>query len=296
MNRDLFLATKHFIACSGMVCLLCTLAPAQSIADDVLPGQIAKLQQELGELSKKFSSTETANSSDNAVRLLVKQAFDLEMELQHMRIAKAEADLEKVKQQFAARQRASNFIIDDRVAVLTKQSSSNEPELDDGPASLLSTEGWQLWRKRDLRSALVKFEASVAKDPTDANALNGLGWSYLQTGQHKKAIDAFQRGRKIDASHGRILNGLGQAYQALGRTDEARALLVEAIESINEDLGEAVAIREGATAPWFVLVRQDIKMKKYDDAIGWAERYLKHKPDDERMSALLSEAKLLQEN
>ena len=302
MNHVLNGTTKHIALCAGFamrvcfalgVCITFTfiLTEPMQAAEDPLPGQIAKLQRELRDLTKQFSPAETADSDEAAIRSLVERTFDLELQIQEMRITQAESDLKKVKQQFAQRKHASETIIGERVAELTKNRTSTAPELDDAPASVLATEGWQLWRKRDLRAALLKFKASVAKDPTDDHALNGLGWSYLQTGQHEKAVEAFQKGRQINPKNGGILNGLGQAFQALGRMDDARDLLVESVEGINKQMGEAIAIKRGVVAPWMVLVRLDIDNKNFDDAIEWAERYLKHKKDDKVMLDLLDQAK-----
>lgn len=283
-------ALKQFAQCICLACLFCTTTLAQS-NDDPLAEKIAKLQSELNELSP----SQAVDADDQSIRKLVKKAFEIEMRIQQLRITKAESDLQKIKQHFASRMKASEEIISDRIAELGKPKDATPkdftpPEQDDASAKVLATEGWQLWRKRDLRSALVKFEASVAKDPTDAHALNGLGWSYLQTGQYDLAVDAFQRGRKIEANNGGILNGLGQAFQALGRKDEARDLLVESVEGINKSMGEAIAVKRGLTAPWIVLVRLNIETKKYDEAIEWAKRYLKHKPDDKTMRDLLEQA------
>jgi tetratricopeptide (TPR) repeat protein len=290
MNPILTGATKRFALCSCLVYTLIAVAPVAA-NDDNLSGQIAKLQREFKELTQQFSTSEKGNSDEESIRSLVKRTFDLELQIQEMRIAQAESDLKKVKQQFAERKRARDTIIDQRVTELTKNLKSVGSERDNVPASVLATEGWQLWRKRDLRAALVKFEASVAKDPKDDHALNGLGWSYLQTGQYEKAVDAFQRGRKINENNGGILNGLGQAFQALGRTKDARDLLVESVERINKQVGEAVAIKRGLVAPWMVLVRLDIDTKNYDGAIEWAKRYLEHKKDDEVMVDLLEQAR-----
>ena len=291
--------------CNLMKSLMCLVGiatfamPATTRAnDDSLAKQIAELQSELDALNQKFEGTKAVESDEQMIRQLVKQTFELQTQLQRMRITKAQADLKKVQEQFAARIRASDSIIESRVNELTKKLAANEDSTDDASAKVLSAEGWQAWRKRDWRTALSKFKSSIEKDDSDANTLNGLGWTYLHLGEHKKSLAAFEKGRDLAPEHGGILNGIGQNYRALGQYDKATEILVDTIARINEQLGEATAVRQGATAPWFALADLYLTTKQPDEAIKLAERYLKHKADansTRRMEEILKHALSMKE-
>ncbi|MGB7348087.1 MAG: tetratricopeptide repeat protein [Pirellulaceae bacterium] len=294
MNRTAFITTARAAAFVFTVCLLSAPAHAQSNSDD-LTKQLSKIQSELIEITQSLNPSEALESNEDAIRSLVKKSFQLQMQLQQMRIAKAELDLAKVKQQFAARMHAETSIIDARVAELTKTKSQTKIDGDDDvPASVLSAEGWKAWNKQDWRTALAKFNQAIEKGDTNANTLNGLGWTYLHLGEHEKAIYHFIKAQKIDPKHGGVLNGLGQSMMALGKFDEAKEILKQTVEDINEEMGEGVAVQRGVTAAWFALVRLHIQMKERQPAIALAKRYLKHKSDDKMMKQMLRQAEALE--
>ncbi len=87
------------------------------------------------------------------------------------------------------------------------------------------------------------------------------------------------------------LNGLGRALLAQGKLDEAEKELLRATEKVIALAGELNAVKNKATASWFGLVEVNIKQNDMSMAIEWAERYLKHEPEDKMMQNLLRKAK-----
>lgn len=222
------------------------------------------------------------------IETLVRQSFELETQLQMSRVEKAQADLQRVKLQLKERQKNAEQIIKDRVDQLVKQDGLKADQSANIPASVLSSEGWAAWNKHDWRTALTKFQAALAKDPQDATAQNGLGWTYVHLREYDKAIAEFKRLLKKSPTHGGAMNGLGQSLLMQGKLDEAERELLKATEDVISQWGETKAASEGVAA-WYGLARTYMRKKDYSNARKWIERYLKHKPNDQIMNAMLKE-------
>lgn len=224
------------------------------------------------------------------IETLVRQSFQLQTELQKARVEKAETDLQRIKTQLQQRQKSAEAIIRDRVEQLVASSQAKASEDADQPASLLSAEGWTAWQKRDWRTALQKFQAALSKEADNEAARNGLGWTYVHLQDYDQAISEFKIILKDAPTHPGALNGLGQSLLALGRLDDAERELLKATEDLISELGEAETVRRGATASWYGLIRTYIKKGDDAAAMKWAQRYLKHKPDDKMIKAMLEQA------
>ena len=234
--------------------------------------------------------TTTKKDDPKGIQSDVREAFELQMRLHQTRIAKAEADLQRIKKQYQQRLQNAEKIIARRVATLA--SKNTPPKADpDVPAAVLSAEGWQAWRDQDWRTALSKFELAIKQEPQNTSALNGLGWTHLHLGSHADAMAGFEKVLRLEPAHGGAMNGLGQCQMALGRLDAATKTLTKATEATIEKLGESATVKKGVSASWFGLVQVLLRQNKPDEAIRWADRYLKHKPDDSMMQTLLEQAR-----
>jgi Tfp pilus assembly protein PilF len=237
-----------------------------------------------------FTPAFQGNDQRKIIEALVRQSFQLQTQLQMTRIEKAEADLQRIKNQLQERQAAAEKIIGDRINQLVKMSESQADEDADVPASLLSSEGWTAWRERDYRTALKKFQTALSKEPDNETARNGLGWTYFHLKEYDKAILEFRTILKTKPIHPAALNGIGQSLLAQGKFDEAETELLKTTEDLISKLGEAETVRRGTTASWMGLIQVYLRQKDYASAKKWCERYLKHKPNDKMMSVMLQQA------
>ncbi len=237
-----------------------------------------------------INSNVMADESEQSIEAKVRESFEQQMKSQEARIAKAEADLKRIKLQFERRLANAEQIIDQHAKMLAQTDKISDTEDPDVSAAVLASEGWKAWQKQDWRTALSKFESAIQKDPKAANTINGLGWTYLHLGEYDKSLETFGKAMAIDPTHLGVLNGIGQCLMAMGRLDDAKTKLVEATQAVIDQMGEEVAIKNGATASWFGLVRLLIQKGDYVDAKIWAERFLKHKPDDVDMQSMLKQA------
>ncbi|MEO2019521.1 MAG: tetratricopeptide repeat protein [Fuerstiella sp.] len=74
-----------------------------------------------------------------------------------------------------------------------------------------TSEGWELWKKRELQDAELAFLDAVQLNKDDANAWNGLGWCRSNTGRHEQAVKAFRECLALNPNHGAAMNGIGQS-------------------------------------------------------------------------------------
>ncbi|OYP31041.1 tetratricopeptide repeat protein [Rhodopirellula sp. MGV] len=240
-----------------------------------------------------------ADNRRGLIEQLVRQAFDLQTELQEARVRQAEINLKRVKNQLEKRKANADKIVAARIEELLDTQVVHveaivvgEPldKVDSESAALLASEGWQAWRNVQSREALEKFKKALAIDPDLDQARNGLGWAQIQTQQYTDAIKQFQELLAKNPHHSGALNGVGQALFAQNELDAAEKQFQKAIDVMIEEHGEQTAIKRGVTAAWFGLVKTLIAQGDNEHAKQWAERYLKGKPDDEQMKSLLSEA------
>jgi Tfp pilus assembly protein PilF len=227
-----------------------------------------------------------------SVEKVVRKLFELETKEKEQRIKQAEADLEKVKQKFAKRLASAEEIIQSRIDAFRNEShSKSESEEPAESASELLASATELWNQQRYSSARKLLERVVALDPKNHEAWNKLGWTSLHTGDTEIAIKAFREAVTLNPDNLGASNGLGRALLAQGKLDEAEKELLQATEKIIAVAGEANTVKSKMTASWFGLVEVNIKQNDMSTAIEWAERYLKHEPDDKMMQNLLRKAK-----
>jgi tetratricopeptide (TPR) repeat protein len=235
------------------------------------------------------------SSSASEIEAQVREAVNLEIETQELKIKKLEADLALAKSKLKSRRANIESIVALRVRAILGDSSGQGPtaevaSVDREKAAEIAASAWALWNERKLSEALPKFKQAVQLDPTNANHWNGLGWSYINTGSAELALPAFKKAVEIESGHLGARNGIGQSYLALGKLDLAEEELLAQTKSLIEAQGERAAAE---AACWYGLVRVYIGMKEKEKAIEWAERLLKIKPNEEMMTELLKQAKSL---
>ena len=76
---------------------------------------------------------------------------------------------------------------------------------------------------------LSSLEASVAKEPKNAELLVQLGNTAYDVEDWKKAIDAYERSIKIKGGDPNVLTDLGVAYRNSGNPDKALAMFTQAV-------------------------------------------------------------------
>lgn len=228
---------------------------------------------------------QTAAQSKSSDEAQVRAAVEAEIEAQELKINKLEAELELAKSKLKARRAKLETIVANRI-----KSQSKPVAPDAKTADEIGKQAWQLWGERKLNEALPLFEKAVAMNPKDPNLWNGLGWTKCNMGSHKSAREAFRKAVELQPDHLAARNGIGQSSIALGDLDLAEKELLSVTNEFIEKEGEKAAT---SAASWYGLVQVYILKKEKDKAIQWAERLLKHSPDEPNMKELLTAAKKL---
>jgi tetratricopeptide (TPR) repeat protein len=105
-----------------------------------------------------------------------------------------------------------------------------------GDSKLLFSRGAYLERKGDKKSAESTFRELIARDPTNAQALNYLGYMFADDGVNlEEAESLIQRALKLQPRNGGFLDSLGWVYYKKGQYKRALEILEKAvIEDKNE--------------------------------------------------------------
>ncbi len=147
------------------------------------------------------------------------------------------------------------------------------------------TKDWGLayFHRADYLEALAKLSAYLDDvDPKDYASLMGMGWSHLRQGQGLQAWEAFADAARARAANvnepvsAEPLAGMGAAALSLGRVDEARSLLAQALAA---EPGNAVALN--------TLGHLELSQGNPLKALEWFRAALKARPDyvDSRLAA-----------
>ena len=241
-----------------------------------------------------------ADGDSDELRTAVEESFDVAAQIHEARITKIEQQLAKLRDDYRRNLDGRDRWIDRRVERLTAGTASPSapatPPAPKGrvpnvPVELIAREGWDAWRKQDWRTALEKFNQAIAIKPEDASILNGLGWTQFNIGQHAEALATFEKGLALAPGHGGLKNGRGQALLTLGQTEEAIKVLEETTQELIDQHGAGAVVRNGLTASWQTLIRTALDTGDKATAEQWAERYLKHKPNDTQVKTLLEAAR-----
>ena len=87
---------------------------------------------------------------------------------------------------------------------------------------------YHLYVTGDLEKAAQVYELAVENYPQSAGALNHLGTTYAELGQYEKAVESLREALLLDPTRATTYSNLAMDLLALGRTEDARAVLAEA--------------------------------------------------------------------
>ncbi len=93
----------------------------------------------------------------------------------------------------------------------------------------LITAEYQLFVAGDLEEAVRIYKQWLQNYPREVSAHYDLGWTYWEEQQYEKAISEYREVLRIDPDFYNAYQGLVLNYTALGRFDEAKATLDEAL-------------------------------------------------------------------
>ncbi len=84
-------------------------------------------------------------------------------------------------------------------------------------------------KKGNYGAATNYAQRLTQHQPNDANAWFLLGYSARLAGQYQTSLDAYKHGLQLSSHSVEGLSGMAQTYMRMGRTDEAKRLLLEVI-------------------------------------------------------------------
>jgi tetratricopeptide (TPR) repeat protein len=92
-------------------------------------------------------------------------------------------------------------------------------------------EGVAASRAQDYDTAITKFQAALAAQPTCHECYYNIGFAYLQKKDEKQAEENWKKGLEQKADHAETLNALATLYNTQKRFDEAAAIGARAAAS-----------------------------------------------------------------
>lgn len=128
-------------------------------------------------------------------------------------------------------------------------------------------------RQQQYEKAEGLLHEAFRRHPDDARLLNALGYLYADWGTNlPEAVALLERAVSQEPENGAYLDSLGWAYFRLGRTEEARQLLEEAVRrlpdpEVFDHLGQVY-----------------LHLEKLDDAVSAWEKGLEHSSNDPQMA------------
>lgn len=237
------------------------------------------------------------NADRVTVEKVIRKLFDLETNEKQQRLKQAEVDLKKLNEKFEKRLAASEEIIQSRIESYMKDYQTTSDSIEGSTSDIespneIAARAWEMLTEQKPVEARKLLEKAVKLDPKNAEAWNKLGWVVLNIGDVAGALKAFDESLNLNPNNFGALNGRGRVYLALGKLEESEKDLLQGTEAVIDMTGEENAVQNQMTASWFGLVEVNIKQKDWPTAIEWAERYLKHAPEDPMMKNLLKQAKV----
>ena len=132
--------------------------------------------------------------------------------------------------------RVAFLILASSVAACTTSSSNNmaqgtTPSSAQGttPSSNHMAQGLIYVNQQDFDSAIIEFEAEIAKNPS-AEAYINIGAAYMQLGKTNLALNALKQGEELNAGSPILNYNLMALYSILDKTDIALVYLDKTLE------------------------------------------------------------------
>jgi len=125
-------------------------------------------------------------------------------------------------------------------------------------------EGVAASRAQDYDTAIAKFQAALAAQPTCHECYFNIGFAYLQKKDEKQAEENWKKGLEQKPDHAETLNGLANLYNTQKRFDEAAAIGARAAASAPG--GNADAIYNQGIILWNAGKIADAKVK-FEEAV-----------------------------
>lgn len=164
------------------------------------------------------------------------------------------------------------------------QEKQLSPELrqliEPAPQGAGVAEGWQLLNRGQHADARATFEELLAKNPDDADALNGLGWCLLIGGEADEAQPYFERALEQQPLAGGAMNGMARVLSAQGDVDGAMRIWQEMVEKI-----------PGVHAGTVGLANAHMQRSEYAEAIPLLEQLTASDPKNEQYQSMLRRAR-----
>jgi tetratricopeptide (TPR) repeat protein len=139
---------------------------------------------------------------------------------------------------------------------------------------------WKLMNQGRRDEAKAAFEAILAKNPKDANALNGMGWFLLFGGEMDSAKPYFEKALAADPKAAGSMNGLARVLYAQGDVEGAIKIWQEMVEKF-----------PGPHAGVFGLADAYLEKGEFKKAIPLYEKLAKANPTDKQIQDKLAKAR-----
>jgi Flp pilus assembly protein TadD len=91
-----------------------------------------------------------------------------------------------------------------------------------------------LEQRGQLEEALAVAQAAYARAESNAVVMDTLGWLYLRAGRVDRAVALLEKARRVSPEGADSRYHLAIAYRESGRTSEARQLLEELDENLDD--------------------------------------------------------------
>lgn len=128
-----------------------------------------------------------------------------------------------------ASEQASNTHAAEQDYAQAEKSFTLAASLDNQNAFIQTGLGWAYYNQTQFAAARAAFEAALVLDDLQGDAHNGLGWTLYELQEYPAAREHFMHATRLNPTANDFY-GLGKALQALGRTAEARAAYLSALD------------------------------------------------------------------
>ena len=118
------------------------------------------------------------------------------------------------------------------------------------------------YRRGALDQARQELQKVLNLDPNYGSALNLLAYAYADSKEYEKAVEYFARYAAVSPGDANPLDSMADAYLRMGRVEEAKAKLKEALE-IRPDFASALGLA-------YIYALEE----NYEEALKWVDHYI----------------------